>query len=448
MTDKKIESTELDTTENNQTANLAQDSKADSASISTKTNKVQDSLSENSNQASKASRNLPVYLSLTISLVALAASAWLYYQSQTSTVKQELIQLNQQQSELSAQMDSAQNSKAQFEQLAQQVIGSQQNTQQSTQQLAQQQTIQNDKILSLEAKLQRLNNTTKEDWKLAETEYLIRLANQRLLLESDSKGAIALLTNADDILKELQDPIVFDTRKALAKDIQTLNAISQFDLEGSYLQLSALYDSVADLPQREPSKEWQASQQTNNTNETNDSNAFTAGLKSFWQSLRSLVVINYNNKPIKALLPPAEYQELVTGLQLQLDVAQVALLKGESVIYQQALSRVAQAVTEHFDTQASKVTAFLSSLTELQQLEPSPKLPLPRASLNAIKSLMKEWNQEQAKPTLADAQESNSAPFPSRDTASADTTSTDTASTDTASSNSTGTETNAEGEAQ
>ncbi len=282
---------------------------------------------------------------------------------------------------------------AQLKTLIEQIRNTDKTTQTEKQQLADKQNQQDEQILSLEAKLSRLDNTTKEDWKLAEAEYLIRLANQRLLLESDSNGAITLLNNADDILNELEDPIVFATRKALAKDIQALSSVSQFDLEGAYLKLSALYDNVPTLPQREPSKKWQSS--TNETTSTESSNtevsSIEAALASFWQSLRSLVVINYDHKPIKTLLPPAEYQELVTGLQLQLDVAQVALLKGESVIYQQSLKRVGDAVTEHFDTQSKAVTSFLSNLTSMQQLNPAPSFPLPRDSLTAMKSLMQNW---------------------------------------------------------
>ncbi|MFT4573501.1 MAG: uroporphyrin-3 C-methyltransferase, partial [Marinomonas primoryensis] len=164
---------------------------------------------------------------------------------------------------------------------------------------------------------------------------------------------------------------------------------SPFDLEGAYLKLNALYDSVQTLPQREPSKEWQANTTAKPT--TSTTNQLTSALESFWQSLRSLIVINYNHKPIKALLPPAEYQELIIGLQLQLEIAQVALIKGEPVIYQTALSRVANATTAHFETQSNRVISFLASLTTLQQLNPSPDLPLPRESLIAMKFLMKEW---------------------------------------------------------
>lgn len=343
--------------------------------------------------------------SLCASLVAIATSSWLYYQSTISPIPQDIQQLKAQQETLNTELQASQTNKAQFDQVAKKVSQAQQTTQQKTLKLVQQQIEQSNKIQSLEAKLQRLNNTTKEDWKLAEAEYLIRLANQRLLLEADTKGAISLLSNADDILKEQQDPITFDTRKALAKDIQALSATSRFDLEGKYLQLTALYDSIVTLPQREPSKEWQNTQQNTNTKDSTTTSRVESELKSFWQSLRSLVVINYQHKPIKALLPPAEYQELTTGLQMQLDIAQVALMKGEAVIYQQALSRVATAITEHFDTQSSPVTSFLASLTALQQIDPAPTLPLPRSSLLAMKTLMKNWNQRQ--PNKNEAEQSN-----------------------------------------
>lgn len=341
-------------------------------------------------------------LSLGLSAIAIATSGWLYFQSTQSTLNRDIQQLTAQQNTLDSRLNANTLNKSQLTQLVDQVKTSEKNLLLEKAELATQQAQQNEKLFSLESKLNRLNNTTKEDWKLAEAEYLIRLANQRLLLEADNNGAATLLINADDILNELEDPIVFATRKALAKDIQALKSISQFDLEGAYLKLNALYDNVQTLPQREPSKEWQAST-TEKKNQIDDSTTgkITSVLDSFWNSIRSLVVINYNHKPIKALLPPAEYQELITGIQLQLEIAQVALIKGEPLIYQQALSRVANATTEHFETQSNSVTTFLASLTALQQLNPSPDLPLPRESLMSMKSLMKEWNNRSSNNTDA-----------------------------------------------
>jgi uroporphyrin-III C-methyltransferase len=336
-------------------------------------------------------------VSLGISLIALATSGWLYYQSTQSTLPKEIAMLIEAQTNLDNKIDTNTVNKAQLNQLVEQISRSEHTLQKQTEQFSAAQIQQDDKLTTLETKLNRISHTTKEDWKLAEAEYLIRLANQRLLLESDNSGAVTLLSNADDILNALEDPIVFATRKALAKDIQALKSLSQFDLEGAYLKLNALYDNVKSLPQREPSKEWQANVAEKVTTENSTIDTATGKiasvLGSFWQSIRSLVVINYHHKPITALLPPAQYQQLVTGIQLQLDIAQVALIKGESVIYQQALSRVANATTEHFETQSNQVVSFLASLTTLQELNPAPELPMPRDSLVAMKELMKTWSQ-------------------------------------------------------
>lgn len=326
-----------------------------------------------------------------LSVIALAASGWLYIQSSQNTLGQDIALLSTQQATLSSQLEANRFDRAQLDQLLTQTRLTEETLKQQQDRLVSQQAQQADTLLSLDSKVNRLNTTTKEDWKLAEAAYLIRLANQRLLLESDSSGAVSLLNNADDILKELEDPIVFATRKALAKDIQALKSVNPFDLEGTYLKLNALYDSAPTLPQREPSKEWQAIT-TASTENIDTSGKVTSVLNSFWESIRSLIVINYNQQPIEALLPPAQYQQLVVGLQLQLEIAQVALIKGESVIYQQALERVANATTSHFDTQSKAVISFLSSLTMLQQLNPAPDLPQPRDSLIAIKALMSEWN--------------------------------------------------------
>ncbi|WP_339722363.1 uroporphyrinogen-III C-methyltransferase [Marinomonas primoryensis] len=340
-------------------------------------------------QTTPSTTKLFVSVSFGLSAIAIVTSGWLYFQSTQSTVNQDIKQVAIQQANIDKKINASMLNQSQLNQLIEQVKQSEQTIQTQKDQLLAHQSQQSEKLLSLESKINRLSSTTKEDWKLAEAEYLIRLANQRLLLESDNIGAATLLSNADDILNELEDPIVFTTRKALAKDIQALKSISPFDLEGAYLKLNALYDSVQTLPQREPSKEWQANTTAKPT--TSTTNQLTSALESFWQSLRSLIVINYNHKPIKALLPPAEYQELITGLQLQLEIAQVALIKGEPVIYQTALSRVANATTAHFETQSNRVISFLASLTTLQQLNPSPDLPLPRESLIAMKFLMKEW---------------------------------------------------------
>lgn len=331
--------------------------------------------------------------SFVISLAALTGSSWLFYQSQQNNVKAQLTAIKSTQANLAAQIQAHNKNASQLNDLTKQVASIESGLNQQAATIQSEQNFQKEQILSLVNRVRQIDSATKEDWKLAEAEYLVRLANQRILLESDLNGAETLLTNADGILAEMEDPMFFDARKAIAKDIQALKSTSHFDVEGRYLQLSALYDQISQLPQREPSKKWLAENTQDSSSKLQEATSEVGNtLNKIWSSIKSLVVINYNHKPIKALLPPAEYQELVTGLQLQIDVAQVALVKGENSIYQKALARVANAINDNFDTRAQSVTAFMTSLTSLQQVNPSPELPLPRDSLSAMKSLMKAWN--------------------------------------------------------
>src|SRR5690606_8246965 len=95
-------------------------------------------------------------------------------------------------------------------------------------------------------------SVTREDWKLAEAEYLLRLANQRVLLDRNSGNAVALAKTVDEILHSLNDPDLFPIRKALASEISGLSLAGDIDREGVYLRLMALSEQIEKLPLIEP----------------------------------------------------------------------------------------------------------------------------------------------------------------------------------------------------
>jgi uroporphyrin-3 C-methyltransferase len=76
---------------------------------------------------------------------------------------------------------------------------------------------------------------TQREWKLAEVEYLLRIANHRALMEHDVKAAVQLLSAADVILEELDDFALHQVRAQLADEILALKAVSGADLQGVYL---------------------------------------------------------------------------------------------------------------------------------------------------------------------------------------------------------------------
>lgn len=353
------------------------------------------------NSSSSNNKVLPA-IALVAGVVAIGLSGWQFYQSQyvnsdkqaLADAQNKVIALEQQISRINRSVESNTSVTSRISQFDEELANTRAQSDSVKSQTEQ-------ALVDLSSKINKLSNADKNDWLLAEAEYLIRLANQRLLLDKDTQGTISLLSSADTILASLEDPLMFETRKAIAQDLQALKSVSTFDLEGRYLQLSALYDQVVELPQREPSKTWKKQQEEAQPTDAKTTSAITQLLTEAWQGLKSLVVINYNQKPIKPLLPPTEYQELITGIQLQLDVAQVALLKGESAIYEKSLTRVANAINKHFDTKSQATIAFMTTLTSLQQVNPNPDVPMPRASLQAMKNLMQNWKAGAAAPEAA-----------------------------------------------
>ena len=104
--------------------------------------------------------------------------------------------------------------------------------------------------------LARFSANDRDSWLLAETEYLLRLANQRLIMAGDVAAAQSLLSSADNILREMDDVGLHPVRAAVAADVAAVRAVPTVDIEGIYLRLSALSEQagrlvIFQLPKRE-----------------------------------------------------------------------------------------------------------------------------------------------------------------------------------------------------
>ncbi|MCW8875371.1 MAG: uroporphyrinogen-III C-methyltransferase, partial [Gammaproteobacteria bacterium] len=86
-----------------------------------------------------------------------------------------------------------------------------------------------------------------DGWLLAEVEYLLRIANQRLQLQRDVGTALAALRAADARLHDLSDPGYLAVREALAREMTELQAVPVPDTGGLALKLASLEGRVDEL---------------------------------------------------------------------------------------------------------------------------------------------------------------------------------------------------------
>jgi uroporphyrin-3 C-methyltransferase len=236
--------------------------------------------------------------------------------------------------------------------------------------------------------LLQMGNRTRNDWLLAEAEYLMRIANQRLRMERDIDGALALLQNADKVLEESEDMGAYPVRQELAREIQALKAIENVDRVGLYLQLEAAIEQVDSLTTSSLAATTPldtASAPTGETDTTADSPLLEAW-QDVKQTLAEVVVIRRLDEPVKPLLSPRQSAYANLNLRLMLEEAEMALLSAEPVLYRRSLAKAQDWLGRWYNESNSKVSGLMQTLESLAQRQIKPDLPDISDSLNLLKA--------------------------------------------------------------
>ena len=246
-------------------------------------------------------------------------------------------------------------------------------------------------------RLRSLTSTTTDDWRLAEVEYLLRLANQRILISKDSTTALNLLATADQILLTLADPRFFDIRKAIAEDRAALLLVGQQDLDGVFLRLSALTQQLDKLPLIVmPTFDTTAKVEIDNVDDSVLSSwqqSINAIGNATWQELKGLVVINQRDSDIKPLLPPDQQYYLRGNLQLMINQSQLALLDGRQAVYSDSLYRAERWLQDYFASDTDAIQSVIADIQQLQTIKVNIELPDIAGALLAVKQFFSEQRQ-------------------------------------------------------
>jgi|GEM_PF-362171 len=277
------------------------------------------------------------------------------------------------------------------------------------------------RLASQRKRLLSMSTTSRDDWLLAEAEYLIKLANQRMLVERNAQGASALLVEADTILKDLDDPDLFPVRQQLANDIASVKLIEKIDVEGLFLKLNALTESISKLPlnptwqQRgellnDSSQDISTSTDTDTmvdsstTPDTDTTDTETkkpkpsfkdkaaAGFNAFTDKLDNYIRVRRHDTSEAEELriaTPAQAQYLQQNLQLMLERASLALLREQQTIFDNSLDQSKQWLLREFPASTQRA-AFIAQINEVKSTNVIQTLPDITQSLEALKAYINE----------------------------------------------------------
>ena len=230
-----------------------------------------------------------------------------------------------------------------------------------------------------------------ENWIVGEAEYLLGIANERLLLERDVRTAITALETADRRLRAVKDPSLLHIRRMLSEEIAALRNVEEPDVEGIALTLEALANSIDALPLlslEHPEHEEAA------TPPAGETQGWRQVVRKIWAELKGLVVIKRKGDTGPPLLLPDERYFLRQNLHLQLETAEAALLRRNGKVFQNSVRSAHAWIKRYFDTQAGATAHALDTLARLGTTEIAPKLPAVSGSLEALQ----EWSKRKQTP--------------------------------------------------
>ena len=254
------------------------------------------------------------------------------------------------------------------------------------------------------------------EWRLAEVEYLLRIANNRILMERDARAADQMLAAADAILEELDDYALHEVRAILAEERLALADTTTANPQSVFLTLEAIKDALPELPLKQPEyferkdaaaiattgsrsadvpgrvfREVGAESETASDKEPTASDAEP---KSIGQALRDRFygLFEFRTRDSVAprpLIRPEEAIYLELNLRLALERAQLAMLRGDQTLFATSLNSARQWLDEYVDPEhaaTQRIAQDLDRLTALDIEQPMPDISRSLASLLEIGS--------------------------------------------------------------
>ena len=323
-----------------------------------------------SKSAKKSRGGAIAWLALLFSIATMATLAYLIFEGWRD--RQAADQTGSSISSLGSQIEASQESVSGLDRRITELAGADANTASALESL---QRDLDDRIRQLEslpprmsgiessvASLQGVSVGTRDTWLLAEAEYYLQIANVQLQLAGNPQLAALALGMADERVVQLANPALFDVRAAISDELAALEVMERPDIEGMTLTLSSLARVIDSLPLK--------GRDSSNAGVTadidTDLSAVDRALAAVRDTMSGLVKITPPDQAAMPLVTPDAVYFLRTNLTLHLQIARLALLRGEKAVFEQSLDDATEWLEQYFDTESAQVAGSLQTIAEIR----------------------------------------------------------------------------------
>jgi uroporphyrin-3 C-methyltransferase len=228
---------------------------------------------------------------------------------------------------------------------------------------------------------------TERGWTLAEVEYLLRIASQRLQLQHDTRSAAQALEAADARLREFADPHYRSVRQQIARDLEAVRGVPPVDVDGIAAALGSALQAVDSLTVTGTRYQPPSDVQDGGEHDAQAGNLEELG-QLVWSSVSGLFRLREHAHAVQPMLPPDSEYFLRENLRLQLVAARLALLRGDRGQYRAALQTALAWLDDYFDAADVGVGQLRERLKALAEIDVDPPLPDISDSLRLLRQQM------------------------------------------------------------
>ena len=236
------------------------------------------------------------------------------------------------------------------------------------------------RITTLEQTLPHLSQQLtlqQHDWNLAEVDYLLRVAENRLQLSRDIPTAIAALSQARDQLIRNAGGNFTGVVANIEKSIESLAKLEQGSISQINLQLGELIAALETLPFAVQAERQQPARQapTPVAEDAETGERLKYWGRMMWQDIKSLVTIRRSDEISRPLMNPEQRYFLQAQLRLKLETARLAAMGHNQPLYLASLTEAASWLKRYYDGSDAGVSSTLTTLGELAAITVDPELP-------------------------------------------------------------------------
>jgi uncharacterized protein HemX len=238
------------------------------------------------------------------------------------------------------------------------------------------------------ARIQRQLGKTRGDWLIADAEYLLSVANERLHLIGDVNTTREALEAADQRLRESGDVGAFKVREQIAKEIDVVKRVNVPDVVGIYAAIQAMQDRVDKLVLFLPYTGKAFTPPVAEKEPSGEATADQGLIDSAMDQLEGIVTIRHSEHEVKEILTPEEAQFIKEQLRVKLEMVKIALVQHNEGLFHSGLADAKKWTEEHF-TKDAEVNNFIAELDRFTTIKIRSQFPDISLSLKMLRDITK-----------------------------------------------------------